>query len=60
MAANPSEFDPRKFFKDATAAARDICLLRFEAFGSAGQAARIQVVPLERMAGRYRQGELGA
>jgi fructose-bisphosphate aldolase class II len=60
MAINPSEFDPRKFFRDATAAARDICLLRFEAFGSAGQAASIKVVPLERMAGRYRQGELGA
>ncbi len=59
MAINPSEFDPRKFFRDATAAARDICLLRFEAFGSAGQAASIKVVPLERMAGRYRQGELG-
>jgi fructose-bisphosphate aldolase class II len=60
MATNPSEFDPRKFFKDATAAARDICLLRFQAFGSAGQAAKIRVVPLEQMAERYRQGELGA
>src|SRR5213076_2188946 len=49
MATHPSEFDPRSFFKAATAAARDICQLRFQAFGSAGQAAKIKVVPLERM-----------
>jgi fructose-bisphosphate aldolase class II len=59
MANNRSEFDPRKFFKDATAAAKDICLLRFQAFGSAGQAAKIKVVSLEQMAERYRKGELG-
>ncbi len=60
MATNPSEFDPRKFFKDATAAARDICEERFQAFGSAGQAAKIKIVPLERMADRYSKGGLGA
>src|SRR5690606_17097694 len=36
MAHKPAEFDPRAFFKDATAAARDICKARFEAFGCAG------------------------
>ena len=60
MATNRSEFDPRKFFKDATAAARDICVQRFDAFGSAGQAAKITVVPLEQMARRYASGELGS
>ncbi len=60
MAQNPSEFDPRKFFKDATAAARDLCQMRFEAFGSARQAAKLQVMPLERMARRYVKGELAA
>jgi fructose-bisphosphate aldolase class II len=53
MARDPAEFDPRKFLKDATAAARELCKERFEAFGCAGQAARIKPVPLEKMAARY-------
>ncbi len=53
MATNPAEFDPRKFFKDATAAARDICTERFEAFGCAGMAARIKPMSLESGARRY-------
>ena len=60
MSQHPSEFDPRKFFKDATAAAKEICQVRFEAFGSAGQASKIKVIPLERMAQRYAKGELDA
>ncbi len=53
MAKDPSEFDPRKFLKDATAAAREVCQARFEAFGCAGRAPRIRPVPLEKMAARY-------
>jgi len=53
MARDPAEFDPRKFFKAATTAARALCRERFEAFGCAGQAARIKPVPLEKMAARY-------
>jgi fructose-bisphosphate aldolase class II len=53
MAKDPGEFDPRKFLKDATAAARDLCKERFQAFGCAGQAPRIKPVPLEKMAARY-------
>jgi fructose-bisphosphate aldolase class II len=53
MARDPAEFDPRKFLKDATAAARGLCKERFEAFGCAGQAPRIRPVPLEKMAARY-------
>jgi fructose-bisphosphate aldolase class II len=53
-----SEFDPRKLLKDATAAAKGICKARFEAFGCAGQAARIRPLPLEAMTARYRSGEL--
>jgi fructose-bisphosphate aldolase class II len=41
MARDPSEFDPRTFMKDAMAAARDLCIERFEAFGCAGMAGRI-------------------
>ena len=53
MARDPAEFDPRKFLKDATVAARGVCKERFEAFGCAGRAARIKPVPLEKMAARY-------
>ena len=53
MAKDPSEFDPRKFLKDAMLAARALCKDRFEAFGCAGQAKRIAPEPLEKMAQRY-------
>jgi fructose-bisphosphate aldolase class II len=53
MAESPGELDPRAFFKAATAAARRLCETRFEAFGCAGQAARIKPLPLEKMALRY-------
>ena len=58
LARDPAEFDPRKLFKDATAAAKGICVARFEAFGCAGQASKIKAVPLEKMADRYRRKEL--
>jgi fructose-bisphosphate aldolase class II len=54
MAEKPDEFDPRAFLKAATAAARDLCRQRFEAFGSAGQASRIKPLALERIAATYR------
>ncbi len=41
MAEKPDEFDPRAFLKAATAAARDVCKARFEAFGCAGQASHL-------------------
>jgi fructose-bisphosphate aldolase class II len=50
-----SEFDPRQFLKQATAAAQEICRSRFEAFGSAGQAGRIKPLSLDKMADRYRR-----
>ena len=53
MAKDPSEFDPRKFLKEATLAARALCRQRFEAFGCAGKAAQIRPEPLERMALSY-------
>jgi fructose-bisphosphate aldolase, class II len=60
MGQKPDEFDPRAFLKAATSAARDICRLRFEAFGSAGQASKIRPVALEAMAARYDKGDLRA
>ncbi|MEW5864791.1 MAG: class II fructose-bisphosphate aldolase [Pseudomonadota bacterium] len=54
MAEDPAEFDPRKFFKEAMAAARALCKERFEQFGCAGHAVRIRPEPLEKFAQRYR------
>jgi fructose-bisphosphate aldolase class II len=53
MATQPAEFDPRAFLKVATAAARDICKQRFEAFGCAGRASKLDPLPLAKMAERY-------
>ena len=53
MAARPEEFDPRAFLKEARNAAKELCRERFEAFGCAGEAGRIGVLPLEAMARRY-------
>lgn len=55
---NPREFDPRKFLKPAMDAMRDLCKARFEAFGTAGNASRIRVIPLDEMARRYRGATL--
>jgi fructose-bisphosphate aldolase class II len=52
------EFDPRKFLKPAMDAMRDLCRERFEQFGTAGNAAKIKVIPLAEMAKRYRSGSL--
>jgi len=57
-AESTSEFDPRKFLKPAMDAMRGLCRERFEQFGTAGNAARIKVVPLSEMAKRYRSGAL--
>jgi fructose-bisphosphate aldolase class II len=53
LASARSEFDPRHALKAATAAARALCIERFEAFGCAGQAERIRPMPLDAMARRY-------
>jgi len=58
MAEKPAEFDPRKFLADAQKAAKGICKARYEAFGCAGQASKIKPLSLDRMAERYRKGEL--
>jgi fructose-bisphosphate aldolase class II len=55
---NKSNFDPRKFLKEATKGMSDICKARYEAFGSAGMADKIRPVSLEGMQKRYESGEL--
>jgi len=58
LAENPADFDPRKYLKAATNAMKQICVERYEAFGTAGNAAKIDVINLEQMTSRYDSGEL--
>jgi fructose-bisphosphate aldolase class II len=58
LAQNKAEFDPRKYLAVATKAMKEICLARYEAFGTAGQASKIKVLSLDAMTGRYSKGEL--
>ena len=58
MNENKSAFDPRDFLKPARAAAKALCKQRYEQFGCAGMASKIQPLPLGSMANRYAKGEL--
>lgn len=58
FAESPDKFDPREYLKPARAAAKALCKSRYEAFGCAGMASKIKPIPLEKMAERYRKGEL--
>ena len=58
LANNPSEFDPRKYLKETLTAMKDICVARYEAFGTAGHAGDIKPISLEAMVTRYASGEL--
>jgi fructose-bisphosphate aldolase class II len=60
LSEHPKEFDPRKFLKASTMAMRDLCKLRFEAFGSAGHASNIKPIKCETMAEDYKSGKLQA
>ena len=54
LAENKSNFDPRKFLKASTAAMKDICKARYEAFGCAGHASKIKPISLENMVSYYK------
>lgn len=58
LAQHPSEFDPRKYLKETMTAMRDVCIARYEAFGTAGHASKITPISLEDMAERYEAGLL--
>jgi len=58
LAENPSEFDPRKYFKASMDAMVQVCVDRYEAFGTAGNASKINAQSLEVMYQRYLTGEL--
>ena len=58
MSENTANFDPRKFLKASTAAMKDICKARYEAFGCAGHASKITSKSLEVMFEMYAKGDL--
>ncbi len=52
------EFDPRKYLAPGIEAMSAVCKDRFERFQSAGQASKINPIPLSEMAKRYSNGSL--
>ncbi|MCL6238381.1 MULTISPECIES: class II fructose-bisphosphate aldolase [Acinetobacter] len=54
MAEKPAEFDPRKFFSATVDAMKQICIDRYEAFGTAGNADKIRPISLEKMVSHYK------
>ena len=54
----PMEFDPRKFLIPAMKEMEDLCINRFERFGTSGHASKIKVYSLDEMALRYDNGDL--
>ena len=57
-AENPAKFDPRDYLKPAREAAKKVCLQRYVQFGCEGQAGKIKPVPLDKIAEKYKSGEL--
>ena len=60
MAEKPAEFDPRKYLAVATAAMKQICIDRYNQFGTAGNADKIKALSLEDMFEKYANGRLNA
>jgi fructose-bisphosphate aldolase class II len=55
---NPSKFDPREYLKPAREAMSRVVRARLVAFGCEGRADQIQPLPLDKIASRYKLGEL--
>jgi fructose-bisphosphate aldolase class II len=55
LTLHKDHFDPRQYLKAATNAAKQICIDRYNAFGSANQASKIKVKSLTSMAQSYHQ-----
>ncbi|MCK5729025.1 MAG: fructose-bisphosphate aldolase class II [Methylococcales bacterium] len=51
---NAANFDARKIYNAAREAMQALCQSRYEAFGSAGHARKINVIPLSKMVERYK------
>jgi fructose-bisphosphate aldolase class II len=58
LAQNPAEFDPRKYLNESLKAMRDICIARYESFGTAGNASKIKPLALANVQLAYEEGRL--
>ncbi|ELA09720.1 fructose-1,6-bisphosphate aldolase [Moraxella macacae 0408225] len=54
MAQHPAEFDPRKYLNETIKAMKDVCVQRYIAFGTAGNASKIRPISLEKMVEYYK------
>lgn len=54
MSENPAEFDPRKYLNESIQAMKEICVARYVAFGTAGNASKIRPISLEKMVDYYK------
>ncbi|MBZ8181282.1 MAG: class II fructose-bisphosphate aldolase [Oscillatoria sp. PMC 1051.18] len=57
---DPSNFDPRHFLKPSIQYMKQVCLKRYDAFGTAGNASKIKQMTLDDFAAKYAKGELAA
>ena len=53
LAENPAEFDPRKYLAKTVETMKQVCVDRYTAFGTAGNASKIRPISLEKMVERY-------
>jgi fructose-bisphosphate aldolase class II len=58
--ADPKNFDPRHFLKPSIEMMKQVCLDRYQQFGTAGNASKIKQVTLDEYAAKYAKGELAA
>ncbi|MBW4649199.1 MAG: fructose-bisphosphate aldolase class II [Kastovskya adunca ATA6-11-RM4] len=58
-AKDPSNFDPRHFLKPSIKYMKQVCLDRYQQFGTAGNASKIKQMSLEDFAAKYAKGEMG-
>lgn len=54
LAEHPKEFDPRKYLSPAIDLMAEICIARYESFGTSGQASKIKPMNLEKMWQMYK------
>jgi fructose-bisphosphate aldolase class II len=59
-AKDPSNFDPRHFLKPSIKYMKQVCLERYQQFGTAGNASKIKQMTLDDYAVKYAKGELTA
>jgi fructose-bisphosphate aldolase, class II len=57
---DPKNFDPRHFMKPSITYMKNICLERYQQFGTAGNASKIKQMTLDEYAAKYAKGELSA